>query len=85
MYIYVILLLCGGDTVPIKYKIDILAELKKIGYSAYRLRVERIMGEATIQKLRNNEFISWATLEKVCQLLEIQPGDILCYEEDKKE
>ena len=37
---------------PIKYKIDILAALKEKGYSTYRLRKEKLIGEATIQQLR---------------------------------
>ena len=38
---------------PIKYKIDILAGLKEKGYSTYRIRKNKLMGEATVQKLRN--------------------------------
>lgn len=37
---------------PISYKIDILAELKATGYSTYRLRKEKLLGESTIQSLR---------------------------------
>ena len=33
-------------------KIDVLAALKSAGYSSYRLRKEKIMGEATMQKIR---------------------------------
>ena len=33
------------------YKIDILEELNNIGYSTYKIRKEKILGESTIQKL----------------------------------
>ena len=61
------------------YKIDVLAELKKKGYSSYRLRKERIFGEATIQKIRTGEPVSWENISTICRLLECQPGDIVEY------
>lgn len=63
----------------IQYKIDVLAELKKKGYSTYRLRKERIFGEATIQKIRTRELVSWDNISTICRLLECQPGDIVEY------
>lgn len=63
----------------IKYKIDILALLKSKGYTTYKLRKEKILGESTLQKMRTNTLLSWAELNTVCSLLEYQPGDILEY------
>lgn len=63
----------------IKYKVNILDELKKIGFSSYKLRKDKIIGEAMIQKLRNGDLISWSCINKICELLECQPGDILEY------
>lgn len=34
----------------LKYKIDVLEELKGKGYTSYKLRKDKIMGEAQIQK-----------------------------------
>lgn len=70
---------------PIKYKIDILAGLKEKGYSAYRIRKNKLMGEATVQKLRNKEPVSWENISTICKLLECQPGDIMEYVEDETE
>lgn len=64
---------------PIKYKIDVLAALKEKGYSSYRIRKEKLMGEATLQQLRNNELVSWENMTRLCALLDCQPGDILEY------
>ena len=36
----------------LRYKIDVLKELKNNGYSTYRLRNDKLMGEAQIQKIR---------------------------------
>jgi putative transcriptional regulator len=66
----------------IKYKINILEELKNKGYSSYRLRKDKIFGEATIQKIRNKDQINFDNLNKICELLECQPGDLIIYVKD---
>lgn len=75
----------GFCIMPIKYKIDILAGLKEKGYSTYRIRKNKLMGEATVQKLRNKEPVSWENISTICKLLECQPGDIMEYVEDETE
>lgn len=67
---------------PITYKVDVLALLKAAGYSSYRIRKEKLMGEATLQKIRNNEPVSWENVATICRLLNCQPGDILEYVPD---
>ena len=62
----------------LKYKDDILLILKQSGYSTYRLRKDRIMGESKIQNIRNN-LVSIETINQLCKLLICQPGDILEY------
>ena len=60
-----------------KYKIDVIAALKEAGYNTGKIRKEKIMGEAMLQKLRNGQMVSWATLEIICELLSCQPGDLI--------
>ena len=67
----------------IKYKIDILHELKTHGYSTYTLRKNKLMGEAQIQKIREGSLISIKVLNTKCKLLNAQPGNHLEYMEDK--
>lgn len=67
---------------PIIYKIDVLAALKSAGYSTYRIRKEKIFGEATLQKIRNGEMLSLENISTLCNLLECQPGDIMEYVND---
>lgn len=64
---------------PIKYKLDVLGALKEKGYTSYKIRRERIMGEQQVQQIREGVIISTAGLEKLCRLLECQPGDLLEY------
>ena len=72
---------------PLQYKINVLAKLKEAGYNTNRIRKEKIMGEAMLQKLRQEELVSWATIEKLCELLNCQVGDLIEYvkEEEPKE
>ena len=44
-----------GAVKMLRYKFDVLASFKAIGYTSYKLRKEKILGEATIQQLRNGE------------------------------
>lgn len=64
---------------PIKYKLDVLGALKEKGYTSYKIRRERIMGEQQVQQIREGVIISTAGLEKLCRLLDCQPGDLLEY------
>ena len=63
------------------YKFDVLEALREAGYNTGRLRKEKLLGENAIQSLRNNEMIGIIALEKVCKLLDMQPGNIIKYVE----
>lgn len=60
-----------------RYKIDVLDELKKVGYSTNRLRKEHVFSEGVIQSFREHKPISWKILEKLCEMLNCEPGDII--------
>lgn len=64
---------------PLKFKIDILEALKNKGYSSYTLRKENILSQSTLQKLREGKGLSWENIERLCTLLDCQPGDIMEY------
>ena len=64
---------------PIVYKIDILKALKEKGYNTNRLRTEKIIGESYLTQIRKGEIVSISCLEKICSLLDCEPGDILSY------
>ena len=61
----------------IRYKVDIMAELKKKGYSSTRIREEKLIGQSYLQQIRHSEMVSWKTLDTICALLECQPGDLV--------
>ena len=61
----------------IRYKVDIMAELKKKGYSSTRIREEKLIGQSYLQQIRHGELVSWKALDTICALLECQPGDLV--------
>lgn len=65
------------------YKFNVLDALKEAGYSTTRLRKEKLLGENAIQSLRHNEMVGIIALDKICKLLEMQPGTIIEYVEEK--
>ena len=67
---------------PIVYKINVLGALKERGLPTTKLRKDKVLGESAIQALRTGKGISWATLERLCELLECQPADIIEYSTD---
>ena len=69
----------GGKVMPMQYKVDVVALLKEKGYNTNKIRKEKIMGEAMLQKLRSGQMVSWATMETICELLKCQPGDLVEY------
>lgn len=61
----------------IAYKTDILSTLKEKGYNTTRLRREKLLAESTIQQLREGKLVSWTNIDRICALLNCQPGDVL--------
>ena len=67
------------------YKIDVLAELKKKGFNMTMMRREKLLGENAIQAIREDKVVGIIALHKICEMLKMQPGDIIYYydENDK--
>ena len=67
----------------LRLKKDLLAELAAAGYTATVIRNEKIMGEAQRTKLRNGKLPSWMILDRICELLNCQPGDLIEWVKDE--
>ena len=62
----------------LRYKVNILNELKKAGYSSYRLRKEKILGEGTLQKMRSGDTtLTLESLGRVCEIFQCQLSDLV--------
>lgn len=68
----------------IYFKCNVLFALKSKGYTSYKLINKKILSAGTVTKIRNNDAIklSLSTIDKICELLCCQPGDILEYVPD---
>jgi len=70
----------------LKYKVNIMEELKKAGYSSYRLRKEKFLGEATWQKIREGSTkLNMDSLDVICEILQCQPGDLVEWVPNQKD
>lgn len=65
------------------YKINVLETLKEKGYNTTRLRKEKLLGEASIQALRNNKVVGIKALDTICMMLDMQPADLIEYVKSK--
>ena len=63
----------------LRYKIDILNELKNKGYSSTKIREEKLIGQSYLQQIRHGEMVSWKTIDTLCSLLDCQVGDLVEY------
>ena len=69
----------------LKYKVNILAELKKAGYPTTRIRRERLLAEGTMQKIREGKIaMTLESLGVICDILECQPGDLVEWVRDEE-
>lgn len=70
----------------IRCKDGILQRLKENGFSTYRIDKEKLISRDQMQKIRHGEQVSIYTINRICQVLSCQPGDIIEYlpDEDDK-
>lgn len=69
----------------IKYKQDVLAALKAAGYTTYRIRQQRIIGEQALHALRKRTWVTPATIARVSLIIGCKPEDLVTYEPDAKD
>lgn len=68
----------------LKYKIDVLQALKRVGFNTSLIRRNKIFSESTLQKFRTGDTsISADNIETLCRLLNLQPGDIIEFVPDE--
>ena len=62
----------------IEYKINVIEELKKVGFNTTTARESGIFGQSTMKKFKEGDTsISLDNLNRLCCLLEMQPRDII--------
>lgn len=66
------------------YRLNVLETLSDAGYTPSKLRKEKLLGENAIQCLRENKMVGIKALDKICSILNTQPGNIIKYVETEK-
>ncbi|MBE7011323.1 MAG: helix-turn-helix transcriptional regulator [Ruminococcaceae bacterium] len=67
---------------PIKYD-KLMSLLKEKGYTTYKIRQEKLIGQGTLTALKNGTGgLDSKTIARLCKVLNCQPGDIMEYVED---
>jgi len=69
----------------IVYSCDVLERLKAKGFTSYRMRKEKLISQGTLQRIREGKLISWHELDRICTMLDCQPGELIRHEVEVKE
>lgn len=63
-------------------KFPIIPALTASGYNPARIRREKLISERYMTALRHGHVPSHGLLDKLCRLLDCQPGDLIAYVPD---
>lgn len=66
-----------------KFKMDIIQLLKENGYNTTRIRKEKLIGEKTMQDMKQGIVPGIKTLETLCRILDMQPGNLIKFVSDE--
>lgn len=67
---------------PIKYD-KLLKLLEEKGYTSYRIRKEKVLGQATLTAIKNGTGgLDHRSIARLCEVLHCQPGDLMEYQEE---
>lgn len=67
----------------IRYKRNIIGMLAEKGLTTYAIRQNKIFTEGQLQQMRTDKLVTQDTLDKLCAILECQPGFLLEYVPDE--
>lgn len=68
----------------LRFTIDVLKALKTKGWTTYQIRATGLFNESSVQRMRHGLMVqSFDVLERICRILECQPGDIMEYVPDE--
>lgn len=70
---------------PIIVNLDVMMAKRKISSNELAEKIDITPANLSILKTGKAKAVRFSTLEKLCEVLGCQPGDILEYTEDKQE
>lgn len=64
----------------------LFALLKEKGYTTYKIRKDKLIGQATYTAIKNGTGgLDYRSIDRLCRALSCQPGDIMEYVDDPVE
>ena len=70
----------------IKYKFNVGDALERAGFNLYKAKKTKILSQDTLRKIKKEDTtISLESLNRVCAILDMQPKDLIYYEENEEE
>lgn len=68
---------------PIRVNLDVMLAKRKMSVTELSEHVGITMANLSILKNEKAKAVKFSTLEKICEALDCQPGDILEYEKER--
>ena len=66
----------------LKYKFNVGDALERAGFNMYKAKKTGLLSQDTFKKIKNEDTnISLKSLNNICLILDMQPKDIIIYEE----
>lgn len=70
----------------IRFRFDVGAALEAKGINVYVCKKEKILSQDTFRKIRDgNTAVTVTAIDKICSILDVQPGDLIEYVPDGTE
>lgn len=70
----------------LKYRFNVGDALERAGFNTYKAKTSGLLSQDTLKKIRNEDTnINLKSLNNLCLILDMQPKDILIYEETPEE
>ena len=75
----------GGTQMPIIVNLDVMMAKRKISSNELAKRIDITPANLSILKTGKAKAVRFSTLDKLCEVLKCQPGDILEWREEEGE
>lgn len=70
----------------LKYKFNVGDALERAGFNTYKAKTSGVLSQDTLKKIKKEDTnISLKAINSLCMILDMQPKDILVYEETEAE
>ena len=75
-----------GGYKMLKYKFNVGDALYRAGFTSYKAKTSGMLSQDTLKKIKNEDTnISLKAINSLCMILDMQPKDLLIYEETDTE